>query len=54
MENHRIKVLLVDDDVLLGNAISRELNERGYDITFLNSIYGVDEAIQRLDRKSVV
>lgn len=48
MENHRIKVLLVDDDVLLGNAISRELNERGYDITFLNSIYGVDEAIQRL------
>ncbi|SFL07752.1 two-component system, OmpR family, KDP operon response regulator KdpE/two-component system, OmpR family, response regulator RpaB [Porphyromonadaceae bacterium KH3CP3RA] len=48
MEKHKIKVLLVDDDILLGNAIARELNERGYDITFLNSVYGVDEAIHRI------
>lgn len=48
MKKYKIKVLLVDDDVLLGNAITRELDERGYEITFLNSVYGVDEAIHRL------
>lgn len=48
MKKHKTKVLLVDDDILLGNSITRELNERGYEITFLNSAYGVDEAIRRL------
>lgn len=48
MNNQKIKVLLVDDDVLLGNAITNELNEKGYEVTFLNSIYGVDDAIRDL------
>lgn len=48
MKKRKIKVLLVDDHILLGNAITCELDERGYEITFLNSVYGVDEAINRL------
>lgn len=48
MKNQKIKVLLVDDDVMLGNGITGELNERGYDVTFLNSTYGVDNAIRDL------
>lgn len=43
-----IKVLLLDDDVILGNAIAKELIERGYEVMFFNSIYGVDDAIRDL------
>ena len=48
MKNQKIKVVLVDDDIILGNAITNELNERAYEVTFLNSIYGLDDAIRDL------
>ena len=44
----KIKVLLVDDDTILGNSVAEELNERGYETTYLSATYGVSEAIQQL------
>ncbi len=43
----KIKVLLVDDDTILGNGIIAELNERGFETTYLSAVYGVSEAIQQ-------
>ncbi len=48
MSTDKIKVLLVDDDVLLGDSVVAELNKRGYDATYLSATYGVSEAIRRL------
>lgn len=47
MDDQKIKVLLVDDDTLLGNEIVRELNKKGCEVTYLNAVYGVSEAIQK-------
>lgn len=47
--NTIIKVLLVDDDVLLGSSIVDELNKRGYDATYLSAGYGVAEAIEKIE-----
>jgi DNA-binding response OmpR family regulator len=49
MESPVIKVLLVDDDVLLGSSIVDELNKRGYDATYLSAAYGVAEAINKIN-----
>ncbi len=49
MESPVIKVLLVDDDVLLGSSIVDELNKRGYDATYLSAAYGVAEAISKIN-----
>ncbi|MDD2594282.1 MAG: response regulator transcription factor [Bacteroidales bacterium] len=48
MNTPKIKVLLVDDDVLLGNSIVEELNKRGYEATYMSTIYGVSDAIKQL------
>lgn len=48
MSTRKIKVLLVDDDVLLGSAVVDELNKRGYDATYLSATYGVEEAIKQI------
>lgn len=48
MSRRKIKVLLVDDDVLLGSTVVDELNQRGYDATYLSATYGVEEAIKQL------
>lgn len=48
MITNKIKVLLVDDDVLLGNSVAVELNKRGYDTTYLSAAYGVQDAIKRV------
>lgn len=48
MVTQKTKVLLVDDDSILGNSITEELNERGYETTYLSATYGVSEAIRRL------
>lgn len=54
MNKKPIKVLLVDDDVLLGNTIVQELNERGYKASFLNSVYGVNEAILKIQPDIII
>lgn len=41
----KIKVLLVDDDTILGNEVCAELNERGYETIYLSAVYGISEAI---------
>lgn len=43
----KIKVLLVDDDTILGNEVCGELNERGFETIYLSAVYGVSEAISR-------
>lgn len=43
----KIKVLLVDDDTILGNEVCGELNERGFETIYLSAVYGVSEAIGR-------
>ncbi|MDO5664712.1 MAG: response regulator transcription factor [Bacteroidia bacterium] len=48
MSLSKIKVLLVDDEVLLGNTVVEALNKRGYDATYLTAVYGVADAISRL------
>lgn len=48
MNQSKIKVLLVDDDVLLGNGVVQELNKRGYEATYLSATYGVADAIKQL------
>lgn len=48
MNTRKIKVLLVDDDVLLGSTVVEELNKRGYDATYQSTVYGVEEAIKQL------
>ena len=45
-QNENIKVLLVDDDTILGKGIVEELNERGYTASYLSSVQGVTEAIR--------
>jgi DNA-binding response OmpR family regulator len=47
MYTSKIKVLIVDDDTLLGNSVMEELNKRGYDAMYLSSVYGISEAINR-------
>ncbi|WP_294081556.1 response regulator transcription factor [Proteiniphilum sp. UBA5384] len=49
MNEQKTKVLLVDDDTLLGNEIVRELNKKGCDVTYLNTVYGVSEAILKIN-----
>lgn len=48
MNKSKIKVLLVDDDVLLGNGVVEELNKRNYEATYLSATYGVADAIKQL------
>lgn len=48
MSATKIKVLLVDDDVLLGSTVVDELNKRGYDTTYLSATYGVEDAIRKI------
>lgn len=48
MISKKIKVLLVDDDVVLGSSVVGELNKRGYEATYLSATYGVEEAIKQL------
>jgi DNA-binding response OmpR family regulator len=48
MKKSKIKVLLVDDDVLLGNSVMQELNKRNYEATYLSATYGVADAIKQL------
>lgn len=47
MNTSKVKVLLVDDDTLLGNTVAMELNKRGYETTYLSAVYGVSEAIRQ-------
>ncbi|MBP1637379.1 MAG: chemotaxis protein CheY [Bacteroidetes bacterium] len=47
MKESKVKVLLVDDDTLLGNGVVEELNNRGYETTYMSATYGVSEAIQQ-------
>lgn len=51
MNTEKIKVLLVDDDTLLGNSVAEELNKRGYETTYLSATYGVSEAIAQLQTR---
>lgn len=46
MNAKKIKVLLVDDDTLLGNTVADELNKRGYETVYLSAVFGVSEAIR--------
>ncbi|WP_313381652.1 response regulator transcription factor [Proteiniphilum saccharofermentans] len=48
MDTTKIKVLLVDDDVLLGSTVVAELIKRGYEATYLSATYGVEDAIKQL------
>lgn len=54
MVTQKIKILLVDDDIIFGNSITEELNERGYETTYLNATYGVSEAIRQLQPNVLV
>ncbi len=47
MNTQKVKVLLVDDDTLLGNAVASELNKRGYETVYLSAVYGVSETIRQ-------
>ena len=47
MNTQKVKVLLVDDDTLLGNAVASDLNKRGYETVYLSAVYGVSEAIRQ-------
>ena len=47
-QSNKIKVLLVDDDTILGKGFVEELNERGYTATYLSSVQGVTEAIRTI------
>lgn len=47
-DNSKIKILLLDDDVLLGTALVRELNERGYEASYLSSVHGITETIRAI------
>ncbi len=49
MDKRKINVLLVDDDILLGNEIASKLNKKGCEVTYLNAVYGVSEAIQKIN-----
>jgi DNA-binding response OmpR family regulator len=43
----KTKILLVDDDIRLGEILTSELNEYDkYEVEYLNTAYGVTEAIQ--------
>lgn len=47
-QSEKIKVLLVDDDTILGKGFVEELNERGYKASYLSSVQGVTEAIRTM------
>lgn len=47
-QSNKIKVLLVDDDTILGKGFVEELNEREYTATYLSSVQGVTEAIRTI------
>ena len=43
---NKIRILLVDDDIVFGSITSKILNERGYEICFQNSIAGITRVIK--------
>lgn len=45
-QNEKIKVLLVDDDTILGKGFVEELNQREYKAYFMSSVHGLSEAIR--------
>ena len=47
-ESEKIKILLVDDDTILGKGFVEELNQRGYKASYLSSVQGVTEAIRTM------
>ena len=47
-QSEKIKVLLVDDDTILGKGFVEELNERGYKASYLSSVQGVTEVIRTM------
>ena len=46
--DEKIKVLLVDDDIILGSEIADQLTNLGkYTVEYMNNAYGIPEAIER-------
>ena len=45
-QNEKIKVLLVDDDTILGKGFVDELNQREYEAYFMSSVHGLSESIR--------
>ena len=46
-QSEKIKVLLVDDDTILGKGFVDELNQREYEAYFMSSVHGLSESIRK-------
>ena len=46
----KIKVLLVDDDLLFGNIATKILKAADYEVYFQNSLFGIESLIMKLNQ----
>ncbi|MDO4163366.1 MAG: response regulator transcription factor [Bacteroides sp.] len=49
-----MKVLLVDDDIVLGNIATLALQQAGYEVHFQTSLYGIVEVLHELNPHIIV
>ncbi len=49
MEERKKRVLLVDDDMMLSHLLVDELKEKGYEVHYQSSVFGVGEAIRKFE-----
>ncbi len=50
----KIKILFVDDDIILGNVATLALNEAGYDVHFQTSLSGIVEVLNEWNPQIII
>ena len=50
----KIKVLLVDDDLLFGNIATKILKAADYEVFFQNSLFGIESLIMKLNPNIII
>ena len=50
----KIKVLLVDDDLLFGNIATKILQAADYEVYFQNSLFGIESLIMKLNPNIII
>lgn len=50
----KIKVLLVDDDLLFGNIATKILKAADYEVYFQNSLFGIESLIMKLNPNIII
>lgn len=54
MENKSIKVLFVDDDLIIGKAVVLSLQNNGYDVFFQSSLTAIESIISELNPNIII